>query len=190
MDTKQIPRDALIGAAAGSMATVVMTTLMEPGLTGLLDRRFRPREFVPKQVVRWLKDITGRREPRRGSRAESAAAGATHLAYGAGMGALYGVLQPRLAATLPSAVPPAAADTVAAALSDPERVGPLFGLAVWAAGYQGWMPAAGVRPSTTEHRPSQWPLPIANHLLFGTVLARLVEQARDAGLAGREVSHA
>lgn len=168
MEVESLAREALVGAVTGSLATVVMTTLMEPGLPGLLDRRYRPREFVPKQVVRWLSDVTGQRRPRRGSRGESAAAGAAHLAYGAGAGALYAVLQPRLALKWPAAVPS----------------GPLFGLALWAAGYQGWMPAAGVRPATTDHTPTQWPVPIANHMLYGTVLARLVARARAAGLAG------
>lgn len=184
VDAGSMVRDALAGAVAGGLATVAMTALMEPGLPGLLDRRWRPGEFVPTQVVRWLRDVTGRRRPRRGSRGESVAAGVAHMGYGVGAGALYGVLQPRLAEALPSALPPAVAPAAARALSHPEAVGALYGLAVWAAGYQGWMPLAGVRPATTDHRPEQWPVPIANHLLFGTVLARLFDRAREAGLTG------
>lgn len=158
-----VTRDALAGAAAGCLATVAMTGLMEPGLPGLLGRRWRPREFVPKQVVRRLDDATGGRQLRRGSRRESLAAAAAHLAYGAAAGAVYGVLRAR----------------VAGRGGSPWRTGPLYGLLTWLGGYQGWMPWAGVRPATTDHPFTQWPVPIANHLLYGTVLAHLFDRTTD-----------
>jgi hypothetical protein len=143
---------ALAGALAGVAGTAAMTVLMNPGLVGLLPNRWRPDEFVPRQVVQWAQVVTGRPAALT-PREEGAAASIAHLGYGASMGALYGLLRPHL-----RELPPAAA-------------GAAWGLLVWTAGYQGWMPAAGVRPRTTDQPPTKWPVPIGNHVVFGVVTA-------------------
>ena len=45
--------------------------------------------------------------------------------------------------------------------------GTLLGLAAWAAGYLGWLPATGLMPPIWKHRPAQVALPVAEHALYG-----------------------
>lgn len=149
---------AATGALAGCVGAVAMVVLMEPSLAGRLGPHWRPTEFVPKQVVRWLERRSGR--TLRSEERETTAAVLTHLAYGSLVGAAYGVLRQRT--PNPSAAPAGAA----------------WGLLLWAVGYQGWMPALGVRPATTDHPPTQWPVPVANHLLYGTVLSQVYDRIR------------
>jgi len=144
------------GAAAGVVGTIAMTAFMKPGLARLLSPRYRPDEFVPKQVVQWGQSVVG--QPTGLSpRVETIVSGVAHLGYGAGAGAAYS-LAVKAIRGVPSPV-----------------VGAAWGLLIWAAGYQGWMPALGVRPPTTEQPYTRWPLPIANHLLFGIVTAITLE---------------
>jgi hypothetical protein len=152
-------RNALAGAAAGLAGTVAMTALMKPGLAGRLPDEWRPSEWVPRQIVRWM-EARARRRGALDREAETGAAAAAHLAYGAAMGALYGLARGRW-----EAPPPALA-------------GAAWGVLVWAAGYQGWLPALGVRPATTEHPPTQWPVPIGNHLLYGIATAAAFQRLR------------
>lgn len=167
-------KDAVAGAAAGCVGSVLMITLMKPGLARWLDPSRRPREFVPRQVVRWLDGRTTLVSLRT-RRQETSAAALAHIGYGAAMGAAYGVLGGAAggrghswAGELGRAAGPSAA-------------GALWGVAVWAVGYQGWMPAVGVRRATTDHPPRQWPLPIANHVLFGVVVAHVFDRTRARG---------
>jgi uncharacterized membrane protein YagU involved in acid resistance len=149
--------DALAGAAAGVLGTGAMTVLMEPGLAGRLPRRYRPSEFVPRQIVEWAEARAGRPDAL-SERGERRAAALAHLGYGAAMGAAYALLRRRW-----DALPAAGA-------------GAAWGALVWAFGYEGWMPAAGVRPATTDHPPEQWPLPVANHLVYGVTTALAFER--------------
>jgi hypothetical protein len=150
-------RSALSGAAAGVIGTAAMALLMEPGPAGRLPRRYRPAKFVPQQIVEWAEARVGRPDALSPA-GERRAAMLAHAGYGAAMGAAYGLLRGRVAPV------PA------------EVAGPAWGLLVWAFGYQGWLPAAGVRPATTDHPPEQWPLPIANHAVYGLVTALAFER--------------
>ena len=162
---------AVTGAAAGAIATAVMTTLMKPGLPRVLGPRWRPRRWVPRQVADWLLDRTAGVDRRRhfgrravGDEARAAAALLAHFGYGAAAGAVYGLVRGTQAGAFPDGGTPAA--------------GAAWGLVVWAAGYEGWMPRAGVRPATSDFPPSRWPLPIANHVVYGMVTAGVVERLR------------
>jgi uncharacterized membrane protein YagU involved in acid resistance len=157
----RVDSTVVAGALAGLVGTAAMTVFMKPGLVRLLPPRWKPDEFVPLQVVQWGQEIAGD-ATRLSEPAEAGAAAAVHLAYGAAMGALYAVLREALDR------PPAAA------------LGAGWGVAVWAAGYQGWMPAAGVRPPTTHQPPTKWLVPVANHLVYGVATALAFEGLRDA----------
>lgn len=158
--------DIAAGALVGCIGSMIMTTLQEPGLPRLLSPAWRPHDFVPRQVVRWLEHRT-KRVSLRTRQQETAAAVVAHLGYGAAMGALYGAVY----GALRSGVPGRGAG--------PSTAGAVWGLVVWAAGYEGWLPATGVRPATTEHPPREWPVPVANHVLYGMVVAHAFERVRE-----------
>jgi hypothetical protein len=149
----------LVGALSGAIGTAAMTVLMKPGLAGLLSPKWRPGEFVPKQVVEWVEERINRPDLLTKGQ-EMLAASVAHLGYGSTMGAVYGALRDGR-----EGLPAAAA-------------GALWGLAIWVIGYEGWLPAAGIRPATTDFPPSRWPIPIANHLLYGVVTAMAFDHFR------------
>jgi uncharacterized membrane protein YagU involved in acid resistance len=78
---------------------------------------------------------------------EKAAAQSLALGYGATFGALYAASRPQ----------------VQSLLGD----GAALGLATWAAGYVGWLPATGLMPPITRHTGEQILGAIAGHIMFG-----------------------
>ena len=150
---------ALVGAAAGALGTAAMTLFMKPGLVRFLPSKQQPVAFVPREIVTWAeRRILGRYVLNRTQR--SIASTVSHIGYGASMGAVYGMTR-RRTESVPAAV-----------------AGGVWGLLVWVAGYQGWLPAAGVRPATTSQRPAKWPVPIANHVVYGISTALAYEALR------------
>lgn len=73
---------------------------------------------------------------------------AAHFAFGAATGAAFGLLGRK-----PGIVP-----------------GALYGLAVWAGSYLGWVPALGIMPPATRQKPQRNALMIAVHLVWGATL--------------------
>lgn len=61
--------------------------------------------------------------------------------------------------------------------------GLLFGLLLWAAGYEGWVPAIGALPPAHRDRRDRVLTMIAAHAMYGTVLSRTL--AGHAGRGGR-----
>ena len=86
-----------------------------------------------------------------------AAAVGSHLLYGVAAGAFYGLLQDEL--KLPGLV-----------------AGPIYWMVLWAAGYLGWMPAAGVMPQPWRQRTGDALTPVVAHLAYGVALGS-VERA-------------
>lgn len=52
-------------------------------------------------------------------------------------------------------------------------LGALFGLAVWAVSYKGWIPALGILPPPEDDRPGRPAVMVAAHLVYGLVLGWL-----------------
>lgn len=90
---------------------------------------------------------------------EEKAAMASHLAYSAGFGALYGAVGRR-------------ADGVPAPLA-----GALFGLAAWKLSFDGWMPALGIMPATTDLPMKKWAPDLLSHVVYGAATALAYEAA-------------
>ena len=86
-----------------------------------------------------------------------ALASALHVGFGATVGAVYAVL--------PRVGPPVAR---AVAVS----------MAVYAASYQGWVPALRILPPADEDRPARQKTMIAAHLVYGVVLGTVEERLR------------
>jgi hypothetical protein len=144
----------LIGSLAGLTATVPMTAVME-----VLHRQLPADErypLPPRQVTMRLAEEAGVED----HLDESERTGLTllnHFGYGAATGALYGLL-PRV-----NAVPPVVG-------------GIAYGLAVWAGSYLGLLPALGILSPATRHPARRNALMIAAHVVWGAVLATIVEQ--------------
>ena len=90
---------------------------------------------------------------------EKVAAKSLALGYGMTFGALYAISRPEVKSLL--------------------LEGSALGLATWAAGYLGWLPATGLMPPLAKQDPAQIAGPILSHVLFGIVtvgLYRLLHQ--------------
>jgi hypothetical protein len=62
--------------------------------------------------------------------------------------------------------------------------GVMFGLAVWAGSYLGWLPATGIRHHAKEDPPARNALMIAAHVVYGGATGAIVAVTR-----GREVGY-
>ena len=148
------PRDAAArGALAGLIGTATLAVISRV-ITPRLAQSMRPDAFVPREAIRWAAAR---------SRAIRALPGpvkrglpmALHLAYGSLMGALYGTVPFR------------------AAGNTSLLYGSVFGATLWAVGFQGWLPALGIRPRDVV--PRKWVAPIMGHLLYGNITSLSVQ---------------
>lgn len=136
------------GAAAGLLATValhaVRTASQKQLPATMAPIRQDPGEFMVQRAEALLPDELRERVP---EAAETAAARGLAMGYGATSGALYAALRPAGRSTVIEGLP--------------------LGLAVWAAGYLGWLPAAGLLPPLTEQAPAEVFGPVVRHALWG-----------------------
>jgi hypothetical protein len=161
MPARAISRPSLMlrGAAAGVVATVPMTLVMEAG-----HRLLPPAERYPLPPYE-VTDAVLRQSglPRQsGTRNWTPLTLCAHLAYGGAAGALYAS---RPAAWLP--------DTRLAACSQ----GTAFGLGVWLTSYLGLLPALGLLAPATEHPRRRSALMIVAHLVWGASLGFSISRA-------------
>jgi hypothetical protein len=167
-------RDAARGAIAGLVGTVAIEAVMRAGQRvapqATPPMRQDPGEFALETVAR-ATGVEALPES-----VERAAAAGAHFGYGSTMGALYGLARAAL-------VGGAAAGRGRDEVSDLLIGGAALGLAVWAVGYLGWLPAFGLMPPVTRQRPAQVAAPVAAHVLYGIVTAAAYQGMRR--LAGR-----
>jgi hypothetical protein len=129
------------GGAAGVAATAVMTAfLVAAERSGVMHSQ--PPRMIVDRLLPGLDDRTADR-----------VALVAHAAYGAGAGALHGLLLPRRARRAPSA-------------------GIAFGLVLWAFGYEGWLPAIGVLPPAHRDHRGRAATMVLAHVVYGAALAR------------------
>ena len=145
----------LLGALAGLAATAPMTLAMK-----LMHEQLPPEErypLPPRAVTEGVAEKAGVNEHLdEGERV--AATWASHFAYGAACGALYGAL------------------SGGRAEERPVLSGVGFGLAVWAGSYLGWLPAAGILAPATEHPARRNALMIAAHVVWGATTGAALER--------------
>lgn len=141
------------GASAGALATLPMTGVMlvaqRLGLMG---------QQPPARITDAALEAAGAAPPESGRRLWTAAA---HVGFGAGMGALFAALRP-------------GRPTVARALLD----GAVFGSAVWAISYAGWVPALHLMPPPTRDRAGRPASMIVAHWVFGAALGAILARLR------------
>ena len=150
----------LLGALAGLAATGPMTLSMK-----LMHEQLPRAEqypLPPRQVTEGVAEKAGVNQ-HLGEEGRVAATWASHFAYGAACGALYGAL------------------TGERADRNPLLAGVGFGVAVWAGSYLGWLPAAGILSPATEHPARRNALMIAAHVVWGASAGAAL-----AGLSGDE----
>jgi hypothetical protein len=153
----------LLGALAGLAATGPMTLAMK------LMHEQLPREerypLPPRQVTEGLAEKAGVNE-HLDEEGREAATWASHFAYGAACGALYGAVS-------------------GVRLDErPVLAGVGFGLAVWAGSYLGWLPAAGILSPATEHPARRNALMIAAHAVWGAGVGVALERLSDGSRRG------
>jgi hypothetical protein len=147
-DTQDALAHAALGAAAGVVGTFVLQGLMAAHKRWMPESlppiKADPGQFMIHQAERALPAGVMQSIP---ESAESVASKTMQLGYGASFGAAYGAVRGQ----------------GGSALTD----GAALGLATWATGYLGWLPATGLMPPPWEHKPAQLALPIVEHALYG-----------------------
>ena len=154
-----LPMDKLVtaarGAAAGLVATGVMSVVLEVGRRATSFRR-QPPTLIVRTVV------AGR--PKRALPAEGALAVAAHVGYGASSGALFALLTRRHG-------------------TPGSGLGVGYALLLWLGSYAGWVPAAGaMAPPQRDDRGRQLTL-IAGHVVYGAVLAAVLRRPRPGSIS-------
>lgn len=140
----------LRGVLAGLAGTTLMTVMMRVVGPRVMPEGMLPDKFFPEQIVERLEARVGRPEALSGGQ-ETAAALALHFGYGSTMGGVYSILSERL-----QGVP------------QPLR-GMMYGVMLWAIGFEGWGPALGLLDRTTAKPPKKWLAPIMAHTIYGLV---------------------
>ena len=152
--------DILVGAAAGVIATIPMTFVMEEL------HRILPREhdgpLPPREVTEGLYEhFTDAEEAEEEDLQRLTFL--LHYSFGGAAGALFPIVAPR---RVPAAV----------------AAGVVYGLAVWTGSYLGLLPAMGVRHHAKHDPSGRTTMMIAAHVVWGATLG-LVLRARPGLLA-------
>ena len=145
---------SLRGAAAGFVATVPMTIVMEAmraALPAEQHRRMPPREVVDRTIDKTIETTGEGAQLDRSDRA--ALTTIAHFAFGAAAGALYGA---------------AIGSRRASALT-----GLAYGLAVWALAYGVGLPSLGLHPATARDTKDRTGVLVASHAVWGAALGTL-----------------
>lgn len=139
-----------LGAAAGLASTMAMQVIRTaeqkwiPG--GAPPIQADPGRFMIHKAAPALPQSVRQRV----HQAEGAVSKLLAMGYGMTFGALYAVIRPEAKRVI--------------------REGVLLGLAAWAVGYLGWLPATGLMPPIWKHKPKQIVTPVAEHALFGLAI--------------------
>ncbi len=129
--------------------SAVMLAAQRAGLMG---------EQPPEKIVRSALDEAGAREDVTEDE-EHLLSSVAHLAFGASMGALFGLLHHQGSRRLP-----------------PTATGTAFGLAVWAAAYEGLIPRLGIMPAPEHDRAGRPTSMVVSHLVWGATMGLVVSE--------------
>ena len=145
--TKTIVAGAAGGLAGGLVMTAFMTVATRAGII---------KTPLPVKVERWAEDQAGIQDGRTGIE-EEVTAQAGHLAFSAGLGALYGAM---LSAFRLPAIPS----------------GPIYGASLYALTLGALGPAAGITKGPWNEEPATAGRRLMMHLIFGTVTALVAQR--------------
>jgi hypothetical protein len=150
---KRLMLDAAAGAVAGTVATVPMSAVMWTAQQAGLIRKQPPEEITEAAL-----HTAGAHPP---EQTENRITVVNHLLLGAVAGALFGSCHRALPET-GRHVP----------------AGAVYGLAVWATAYEGWVPALKIMPPAEEDQPGRPESMAVAHVVFGAVLAGVLRRLR------------
>lgn len=162
----------LIQAVEGALGGAAGTFLMQKGmgLVGKLPEDYKPSQMKgdpAEYVVAKAESIAGRAIP---LEHRDKAKQSTSWIYGVGWGVLLGALAPAVDFRSPGRALAA---------------GAVFGAGVWAAGYAGWLPKAGLVDPIGQQSAKRSIAPILSHVVYGVVCALpifLIERFREPKL--------
>lgn len=138
------------GALAGLVGTAVMTAAMVP----LKKASMSPGTVAPRQITENLLDKLGVRSGHLSTHAFEASWVTLHFGYGTVSGVAYALVQRAIGG------------------ERPVLEGLVFGTALWAAGYCGWLRLAGLYPPPTRLPKREVGAElIATHLIYGATTA-------------------
>lgn len=140
-----------IGALAGTAATLAMSVVMLAAQRAGLMGRLPPRQITEATI-----DAVPKVEAPTEESINALSVGA-HLGFGAAAGALFAVVYQMVRSARPAPL-----------------AGMIFGFAVWAVSYVGWIPALGIMPPPQRDRPGRPESMLVAHLVYGLVLGTLV----------------
>lgn len=138
----------LTGSAAGFAASGPMAIFMEALIPAVSDEERDPPP--PRQITQRAAETVGVEDEMSDDSVEAATM-VNHFGYGTTAGMVYGAV----AESIP--LPPVA-----------RGIG--FGLALWAGGYLGWLPASGMYRSATREPAGRNAVIVAAHILWGGLL--------------------
>lgn len=143
------------GGISGFIATLVMSVEMigarRMGLMGVQPPERLSEDLLHAVGIHHNKEIT-----------QDLLAAVLHLGFGSSMGALFGVLHRRF--PLRKRAP---------------LQGMVFGTALWAISYKGWIPALGVLPPPEHDRPDRPLVMVLAHWIYGGTLGKAITVAAD-----------
>jgi hypothetical protein len=129
------------GAVGGAAATAAMSAVMLAG-----DKLGLMPDQPPKRIVRAA--LPGRKyAPKPGERVLGAVA---HFGFGMASGALLRLVNSR---------------------RTPVSAGVAYGLTIWLASYQGWVPGMDILPPVSDDQPGRPFVMAAGHVVYGATLA-------------------
>lgn len=156
MNNDEFLTNVSLGALAGFTATIPMSAFMlatykalPPDEQYALQPRIITERLAEKAHVELPEDET----------TVNAASTALHFGYGTTVGALYPVF--------------AESSTL-----NPIVTGAAYGMAVYAAGYLGWLPATGILAFGLKHPKHRLAMIVGSHLVWGVSLAMLYAAMR------------
>jgi hypothetical protein len=145
-----------VGGFIGTLAVQVLLTIKQKWLPNTLPPIHQdPGEFMVETGEDALPASVRQRIPQV---VEKGAARALAIGYGLTFGGPYTLLRPQGGAALVDGV--------------------ILGIATWAAGYVGWLPAVGLMPPVWQQKAPQAIAPIAEHALYGMVTVAAYDRLR------------
>jgi hypothetical protein len=146
-------KNLIRGAAGGLAGTTAHTAVMLGARAVGLGGKLPPKAITDRMLHRLGM------HPSHETRVALAAA--QHVGFGVATGALFGVVAPRSRVT-----------SILAGMG--------YGLAVWLASYEGWVPTIGALPRARRDRPDRQAMMIGAHVAFGAVLGAIAARPRPA----------